>query len=233
MLFGSWLGDWDSEDNFQRAVLASPTYGLTCALSGRPHWFFHHMALGQPIGYSTRLTQNNRGLYQNQQNNCMGQIHIALMGDPTLRMHIVAPPTEVTCMAGSNNVALSWKASSEPIEGYYVYRAANPSGPFERVTSSLLTEAAFTDSNGNIVADSTYMVRAVKLEISASGTYYNASQGAFGNPEHTLAPALVATDKAGPSSKPVHPEPERPAAPSSTGNATNVIHALAPTGPGI
>jgi len=48
----------------------------------------HHMALGETIGFSTLLTQNNGpgGLYQNQMNSCAGQIHIALMGDPTLRM---------------------------------------------------------------------------------------------------------------------------------------------------
>jgi len=91
LLFGSWLGDWDSEDNLQRAVLALPSYGLTCSWSGRPHWFLQHMALGEPIGFGARLTQNNGpgGLYQNQVNSCAEQIHIALMGDPTLRLHVV------------------------------------------------------------------------------------------------------------------------------------------------
>src|SRR5438067_8663833 len=67
LLFGSWLGDWDSEDDILRSVLALPSYGLTAAWSGRPHWFLHHMALGEPIGYGTRLTQNNPSgsLYQN------------------------------------------------------------------------------------------------------------------------------------------------------------------------
>ena len=45
------------------------------------------------IGYAARLTQNNggNGLYHNQINSAAGNIHIALMGDPTLRMHPVAP----------------------------------------------------------------------------------------------------------------------------------------------
>src|ERR1051326_7602096 len=100
LLFGSWLGDWDSEDNFQRAVLALPSYGLTCACSGRPHWVLQHMALGGPIGYSARLTQSNRagGLYENEQNTCAAQMQIALMGDPTLRMHVVAPPASLSCV---------------------------------------------------------------------------------------------------------------------------------------
>ena len=38
LLFGSWLGDWDHEDNIMRAILATPTYGLTAAWSGRWPW---------------------------------------------------------------------------------------------------------------------------------------------------------------------------------------------------
>ena len=80
-------------------------YGLTCSWSGRPHWFMHHMALGEPIGFSARLTQNNGfdGLYQNQQNNCESWTHIALMGDPTLRMQIVAPLRTVSVCANGND----------------------------------------------------------------------------------------------------------------------------------
>jgi len=39
LLFGSWLGDWDSEDNIQRSILALPSYGLTCSWSGRASGF--------------------------------------------------------------------------------------------------------------------------------------------------------------------------------------------------
>src|SRR5437588_6848703 len=92
-LFGSWLGDWDHEDNIMRGVLATPTYGLACAWSGRPHWFAHPMGLGETIGYTARLTQNNTGLYQNEIDRSANLIHIALMGDPTLRLHPVAPPS--------------------------------------------------------------------------------------------------------------------------------------------
>jgi len=50
LFFGSWMGDWDSDDNLMRAVLATPTYGLACAWSGRPHWFLQHMAWVSPSG---------------------------------------------------------------------------------------------------------------------------------------------------------------------------------------
>ncbi|MHB8522382.1 MAG: glycoside hydrolase family 9 protein [Limisphaerales bacterium] len=200
MLFGSWLGDWDSPDNIMRGILATPSYGLTCSWSGRPHWFYQHMGLGETIGYSARLTQNNNGLYQNQINSAAGYIHIALMGDPTLRMHPVAPPVGLTASATAGGVALNWGASADPVLGYYVYRAPNPAGPFTRVSGSLLTGTAFTDASVTSTTD-TYLVRAVKLETTPSGSYYNASQGAFSNqggsstppPTDTTPPTVTMT----------------------------------------
>ncbi|HNS64835.1 MAG TPA: hypothetical protein PKN11_10435, partial [Anaerolineaceae bacterium] len=41
VLFGSYFGDWDSQNNFLRSVLASGTM-LTCVWAGRPGWQFHH-----------------------------------------------------------------------------------------------------------------------------------------------------------------------------------------------
>ena len=179
LLFGSWLGDWDSEDNMQRAVLALPSYGLTCSWSGRPHWFLQHMALGEPIGFGARLTQNNGpgGLYQNQVNSCAGQTHIALMGDPTLRLHVVAPPTNLAISNANGGVSVTWMAANDSVSGYHVYRSMNPGGPFTRLSPSLVQDTHFEDTN---YPGATYMVRAVKLEVSASGSYYNPSQGAFG-----------------------------------------------------
>src|SRR6185436_18722752 len=103
LMFGSWLGDWDHEDDILRSVLATKDYGLTAAWSGRPHWFVHPMALGETIGYCARLTQNNTSLYNNQRNSSAGLIHVALMGDPTLRMHTVAPASSLggTVLAGT------------------------------------------------------------------------------------------------------------------------------------
>ncbi|HVV73861.1 MAG TPA: fibronectin type III domain-containing protein, partial [Verrucomicrobiae bacterium] len=179
LLFGSWLGDFDAKDNIMRGVLALPSYGLTCAWSGRPHWFMHHMALGMPIGFSARLTQNNGpdGLYRNQENSAAGQIHIALMGDPTLRMHVVAPPANLTISTNGGNVTLSWTPSADSVLGYHVYRSAGTNTSFTRLTTTPISGTSFADANPP--ASPTYMVRAVKLETSGSGSYYNASQGAF------------------------------------------------------
>jgi Glycosyl hydrolase family 9/Bacterial Ig domain/Cellulase N-terminal ig-like domain len=179
MLFGSWLGDWDSEDNIMRGVLATQTEGLTSCWSGRPHWFYHHMGIGENIGYSARLTQNNGsgGLYRNQINSAAGQIHVALMGDPTLRMHPVVPPSGFVATGSAGGASLRWNASSDSVVGYHVYRGASASGPFTRVTSSPVTGTSYTDAGGP--ASATYMVRAIKLENTTSGSYYNPSQGSF------------------------------------------------------
>src|SRR5439155_1309263 len=125
-LFGSWLGDWDHEDNIMRGVLATPTYGLACAWSGRPHWFAHPMGLGETIGYTARLTQNNSGLYQNQNNPSANYIHVALMGDPTLRLHPVTPPGT---LGGTTppTISLSTPANNATVSGSSVAVTANAS----------------------------------------------------------------------------------------------------------
>jgi hypothetical protein len=180
MFVGSYFGDWNNESNFLRAPLGSRTYVLTSAYSGQPHHFYHHMALGETVGFGTRLTQNNKpaGLYP-PHNPGSGQVHIALMGDPTLRMHPVIPPSALAGAVTANAFILNWSPSADiDLQGYHVYRAASPAGPFIRITGNKPTpETTFTDNAP--VEPATYMVRAIKLERSASGTYFNASQGIF------------------------------------------------------
>lgn len=187
LIFGSWLGDWDQGDNFMRSILAAPTCSLAAVWSGRPHWFVHPMGSGETIGYTARLTQNNTGLYQNQLNRAANLIHIALLGDPTLRLHPVAPggvPTGAVTAAGA---VLAWTPSPERVLGYHVYGATSARPAFVRLTSEPTPNAAFVDANP--LPGETYMVRAVKLESTPSGTYYNASQGMFWKVNDHLAPA--------------------------------------------
>jgi len=178
LFFGSWMGDWDAKDDIMRCVLALPNYGLTSAWSGRPHWFLQHMGLGETIGFSTRLTQNNEanGLYQNEINTAAGEIHVALMGDPTLRLHVVAPPTQLRAASTGNAVNLSWTASTDSVVGYHVYRMS-ADGTFARLTASPVSGTSYTDSSATGAGQ--YMVRAVSLQTSPSGSYFNPSVGAF------------------------------------------------------
>lgn len=174
--FGSYFGDWDNESNFLRASLGSGNV-LTTAWAGYPNWFFHRMALGEPIGESSRLSQNNAGLYE-RTNYGARFVHTALLGDPTLRLHSVAPPSGVVAMSSPSGMAVSWTASPDAgVLGYHVYRATEPNGTWTRLTGVPTAQTSFADSL--TVPNGIYMVRAIKLEQTPSGTYYNASQGAF------------------------------------------------------
>lgn len=177
LMFGSWHGDWDHPDTVLKAPLMT-NHGLVSVWSGRPHWFFHPMGQGETAGYVAKLTQNNTGLYETQHNSSANQIHIALMGDPTLRLHPVGPVRSLSGSASGSTVALTWLASSDSdIVGYHVYRGASAGGPFTRLTSAPITALNFTDSAGSTSA--VYQVRAIKLETTPSGSYHNQSQGVF------------------------------------------------------
>ncbi len=176
MFFGSHFGDWTGTDNIMRAMLATPSMGLTACIVGLPHWFCHHMAMGEPIGYSARLTMNNTTLYQNQSNGLPRAVFINLLGDPTLRLEPVAPPSGLSTSANNGAIALSWSASPDPVVGYYVYCSASSSGPFTRLNDMPVTGTSFTDTSGS---GGTYMVRAIGLQMNPSGSYYNPSQGIF------------------------------------------------------
>ena len=176
LMCGSYLGDWDHEDNVMRAMLATHDTSLAAAWSGRPHWFLHPMGLGETIGYCTRLTQNNAwSTYRNQLNSSAGMIHVALMGDPTLRLLPVAPVANLNGTLASTGATLTWSSSADAVARYHVYRATSPAGPFTRITTTPVTGNQFVDTTAT--TGLTYMVRAVKLEVTPSGSYYNASQG--------------------------------------------------------
>ncbi len=177
ILFGSYFGDWDNQDNFLRAALASGTT-LTNIWAGYPNWYLHHMALGETIGHGTVLSQNNGNNHYDPQNWNAGRVHVALMGDPTLRMHIVAPPTSVSAtQINATNVNISWTASAEAVLGYHVYRRSNSTQTWQRISTGAVTGTSFVHDVSALTGTVRYMVRALKLETGYSGSYYNLSQG--------------------------------------------------------
>lgn len=181
MLFGSYFGDWDIANNILRAPLAASENGLTNAWSGRPYWQNHPMALGDPIGYCALITQNNTTTYS--YNVFANIVSINLMGDPTLRLHMIEPPTKLITTAKTNNteVDLSWTASKEAgILGYYIYRSSSPYGNYFPINSTPLSATTYTDK-APFQGTNYYLVKTVKLTQSASGTYYNTSHGTGAN----------------------------------------------------
>jgi hypothetical protein len=184
VMFGSFFGDWDYPNCILRAPLAGTAsgLGLTNCWSGRPHWALHSMALGETIGYATRVTQNNDNAGGNGYDSNQGAHtnSIALLGDPTLRLYPVAPPTGFTATASGTAVALNWTASTaSAIEGYLVTRAPTVAGPFKPLRSALIAGTSFVDRTVVPGASYAYLVRAVRLETSPAGSFLNPSQGVF------------------------------------------------------
>lgn len=180
MFMGSYFGDWNNESNFMRASLGSGTV-LTATYSGFPHYLYFPMALGGTVGEAVRLSQNNftNTLYAPWVQG-WSEVHMSLLGDPTLRMHPVLPPSGLNVSVEPGKANLTWSASADSaLVGYHVYRATSAEGPFTRVTSSPVGGTSHSDSAA--AGTYTYMVRAIKLEQSASGSYYNSSQGAVIN----------------------------------------------------
>lgn len=175
--FGSYFGDWDNSDNFLRASIAQGQALNTC-WAGRPHWQLHKMSLGGTIGESTRTTQNNTtGYFASTEPYFAHWIHIGLLGDPTVRMSYIQPPTNLTVTNINNDASLSWTASPTSVLGYNVYRIDPTIPSYVKVNNTIVTSTIFTDNtllNGGTIE---YVVKAVNLKTTASGSYFNQSLG--------------------------------------------------------
>ena len=153
MIFGSYFGDWDSKDNVMRSVVASRGTVLTTGWAARPHWFFHPMGLGKPIGEVLLGAQNNTQQYMPSiyvTNRYPGGVyyqvaprgtHIALIGDPTLRMTSNMPIETPKNIGVTSTVSAQIDWESVPnANGYLVYKSSSEAGPFEALTPSPITE---------------------------------------------------------------------------------------------
>ena len=192
MCMGSYFGDWDIMNNFLRAPLCSGN-GLTNAYAGLPYWWFHHMGMGDPIGYSTMVSMNNGSIYSPANSGWQGgntnRVHMCLMGDPSLRQVMVNMPSNLSVTNSGGLANFTWTAASGSPAGYHIYdMGASATSTPVRVTTSMVTGTSFSSPTVPFISGRQYMVRAVKLETSATGTYYNMSLGAFGTASGTASP---------------------------------------------
>ena len=181
MAFGSYFGDWDNKNNFLRAPLASG-YGLANCWAAIPAWYFHHMAMGDNIGYSTLVSMNNTSVYTpltDGWQSTIGKTHLALMGDPSLRLKFLVPPSNLAVSNVSGAASFTWSPSTEAVDGYHLYRVDASTGSMTRLTTTMVTATNYTNGAIPYTASTEYMVRAVKLQTDPSGSYYNLSLGSF------------------------------------------------------
>ncbi|NOQ75226.1 MAG: T9SS type A sorting domain-containing protein [Crocinitomix sp.] len=184
MLFGSYFGDWDVTNNLMRTAVANGRT-LACSWAARPNWYYHNMAMGENLGYSTLLSQDIDGDYISL---TLGDgtfvtgegVHVNQLGDPSLRMYYLAPPSDVIVDNDVSNAELSWTASTDgSIEGYNIYRRATDE-LWSKLNTEIVTATSFTDIDLPGADEYEYLVKSVKLKTNSSGTFYNESLGAIG-----------------------------------------------------
>ncbi len=180
MLYGSYFGDWDFETNpFMPSALASKGGVLTCVWAGRPNFFFHHMALGEPISTSMYWAYLNSFLTNPAYfpvNYGYDLIHVGMLGDPTLRAHAVRPPETAVAIASCDDITLSWKESADADLGYLIYRAPSPDSIFQLVVNAPVDNTTWTDTMP-LTGKNYYQIKAFKLQTVPTGSYYNQSIG--------------------------------------------------------
>jgi hypothetical protein len=182
---GSYLVRWHTPDNLLRAKITSG-HALTSVWSGNPHWYFHNIGMGEPISRSVRQTMNNDPispeyppLYSwDPAPYGYANVHLGLMGDPTLRMHYPAPPAALVLSDNAGSASLSWQASPDAaVTGYHVYRY-NAAGEPVLLNQAPVSGTSYPSTIPFNEQDA-YMVRATRLETTPSGTYWNLSLGAI------------------------------------------------------
>ncbi|HRI01246.1 MAG TPA: hypothetical protein PK006_09370 [Saprospiraceae bacterium] len=172
MLFGSYFGDWDYPNNFLRAAIASKTC-LNSSWGNRPNWLFHHMALGEPIGYAAQLAMNNSGLYTPRFYG--GYVSTALMGDPTICMHVLEPIQNLVAIQEGHSIRLTWKHPKSS-SGFYIYRRYEKDSLYHLLNAHPISDTSFMDhcvQKGLI----SYIVRSTRVMTSGSGSYSILSSG--------------------------------------------------------
>lgn len=170
-LIGSYFVDWDSENSFYRAPMAGFDPCLALFWAGRPNWYLHEFAAGQPLGLSVKSTQNARfninpavdpSFYQRM-------VHIALMGDPTLRLYHHEKVTNLNITTNNDNKShdLEWNPNGE---GSFIYRKALRDTFFQLIATVGPETSTYTDTNA-LPDSAIYGLRSFRFENGRSGKF--------------------------------------------------------------
>ena len=180
--YGPYMADWDNTCNFLRMCIGARGTSLTQMSAANPSHYFHMFGLDRTIGECLVVNQwNSNRNYHNLSNpiadNYYRRPHIAMMGDPTLRMLYASQPINLQVSSIGSSARLDWSSAS-PNMTFLIFKAADYDQPFqflEEVENGVLT---YTDPNP-LAENSVYMVRAKELQTTGSGSYYNLSKGVF------------------------------------------------------
>jgi len=172
MLAGSFFGDWDINNNFLRAPLCRSS--LASFWGGIPKWYVHTMGLGKHIGFGAKESMNNITFYFDGGFNGSGNsVHMALMGDPTLKNRHLPPTHGLTATSNNEKVNLKWNKAIGNFDGYALYRKDTAKNLIFKVSNFLISDTFYTDSANYFSGNYQYFVATIKKETTASGSYFN------------------------------------------------------------
>ena len=188
MLFGSYFGDWDAQNNLLKAALASGKV-LAASWSGRPYLYYHPMGVGENLGACIRLSQNNTNAYLASTLGYFQRwIHISQLGDPSLRAHYVEEPSDlVVYTQNDGTLQLTWNPPGVSVDGFHVYRHAAGVDSWTKLTNAPILSTSFSDLSLPAGGAYTYMVRSARKQTAGSGRYWNQSLGIQGEGNSTLS----------------------------------------------
>lgn len=163
---GSYFGDWDTKNNILRGALASGA--LASFWGGIPNWYLHPMSVDESIGFCARYSMN--AAYASF-NGSQQLIHVALMGDPTLRFRPIAPSGKLRLTNSIDGILLEWDKVNGEIDGYNLYRINSETLTAVKVNDNMLTETTYLDL-GCPTGQYYYQLRTVKKVSTATANYY-------------------------------------------------------------
>ena len=152
------------------------------------------------MNYPNYVQVDGSGSASGGPNDYGGFTFMGHMGDPTLRDSMVESVAGVRArlLSGGSQVRVEWSASPDASLGYHVYSAPTAEGPFTKLTASPVhvgaTSGALDWTDPSPASDPiVYMVRGLRLESTAGGTYLNASVGAMVEVDRSPAPFAIST----------------------------------------
>lgn len=186
------FGDVPQEGLYSRirALLALDNKNLVNIWSTMAINLFPLMGVGETIGESCKriMNHNDSNKYYEKPHQDFDnpdfwyRMQFAVYGDPTVRFYQIRPVKDIYVLIGtsSSNPELVWTASTEQgILRYDIYESTTQFGFYNKIGSTTNTYFELKNSTkGNW-----YMVKAIAIEETGSGKFYNSSLGvAIENP---------------------------------------------------
>ena len=162
-------GRLPARNNWLLASLASPNYGL--ATFGGPRWDFTLLGAGAPLADLMVRGWSSVG-------NLVPAFQ-SILGDPTLRLFRVTPPGPLEIKRSGTTATLNWKASPEAGCRYFVYRSRDGLNGFGEPLNGGQAVEGLTFKDSESTRGAMYQVRATRLQVTGSGSFWNTSQGVF------------------------------------------------------